>query len=71
MPICSFDGGKVVANLPPDIPVPASSHTVETAEVQEADKEVVNQDEEEALPEASELEEAERNPVKKWMRKSQ
>jgi hypothetical protein len=32
---------------------------------------IFNQDEEEALPEASELEEAERNPVKKWMRKSQ
>ncbi len=26
VPICSFDGGKVVANLPPDIPVPAPSN---------------------------------------------
>jgi hypothetical protein len=43
---------KVVANLPPDIPVPAPSNTVEASEVQEAD-------EEEALPESPELEEAE------------
>jgi hypothetical protein len=50
---------KVVANLPPDIPVPTPSNTVEASEVQEADEEVVDQDEEEALPESPELEEAE------------
>jgi hypothetical protein len=48
---------KVVASLPPDILVPAPSNVVEAAEVQEADEEVVNQDEEQALPEAPELEE--------------
>ena len=34
---------KVVANLPPDIPVPAPSNTVEASEVQEADEEVIDQ----------------------------
>ncbi len=50
---------KVVANLPPDIQVPAPSNTAEAAEVQEAEDEIVDQDEEEALPEAPEGEEAE------------
>ncbi len=50
---------KVVANLPPDIQVPVPSNTVEAAEVQEADDEIMDQDEAEALPEAPEVEEAE------------
>jgi hypothetical protein len=50
---------KVVANLPPDVQVPVPSNTVEAAEVQEAEDEIVDQDEEEALPEAPEVEEAE------------
>ncbi len=50
---------KVVANLPPDIQVPVPSNTVEAAEVQEVDDEIVDQDEEEALPKAPEVEEAE------------
>jgi hypothetical protein len=50
---------KVVANLPPDVQVPAPSNTVKAAEVQEAEDEIVDQDEEEALPEVPEVEEAE------------
>ncbi len=50
---------KVATNVPPDIPVPVPSNTVKAAEVQEADDEIVDQDEEEALPEAPEVEEAE------------
>ena len=50
---------KVVANLPPDVQVSIPSNVVEAAEVQEADDEVVDQNEEEALPEAPEVEEAE------------
>jgi hypothetical protein len=50
---------KVVENLPPDIQLPALSNTVEAAEVQEADEEIVVQDEEEALTAAPEVGKAE------------
>jgi hypothetical protein len=50
---------KIVANLPQCIQVPVSSNTVESAEAQEADDEIIDQDEEEALLEAPEVEEAE------------
>lgn len=50
---------KVVASLPPDMPLPAASNPIEAAELQDAAEEVVDQEEEEALPPAPEVDEAE------------
>ena len=50
---------KVVASLPPDMPLPNPSNPIEAAELQHAAEEVVDQEEEEALPPAPEVDEAE------------
>jgi hypothetical protein len=50
---------KVVASLPPDIPLPNPSNPIEVAELQDAAEEVVDQKEKEALPPEPEVDEAE------------
>ncbi len=50
---------KVAASLPPDVQLPVPATHVEAVEAEEVQEEVADQDEEEALPEAPEVEEEE------------
>jgi hypothetical protein len=50
---------KVAASLPPDVQLPVPATHVEAVEAEDVQEEVADQDEEEALPEAPEVEEEE------------